>query len=171
MDEGVEGVHQPSQSYIDLWDLHPYPWGKGSRPSQPGDSARLNLVSINTYQGHRELTARCLISSSNTSGIVEVHEKSDLFISGKTCISSTGGSVVEFSPATREARVRFPASARISFFSPFFLITLVYLLIFAKLWFDMNQCITFCPQILKQKIRKYHQERIIGISEIHQSYF
>ena len=34
----------------------------------------------------------------------------------KTC---TGGSVVEFSPATREARVRFPASARqfYSFFS------------------------------------------------------
>ena len=30
-------------------------------------------------------------------------------------ITSTGGSVVEFSPATREARVRFPAGA-ISFF-------------------------------------------------------
>ena len=26
-------------------------------------------------------------------------------------MQSTGGSVVEFSPATREARVRFPASA------------------------------------------------------------
>ena len=26
-------------------------------------------------------------------------------------LTSTGGSVVEFSPATREARVRFPASA------------------------------------------------------------
>ena len=32
---------------------------------------------------------------------------------------STGGSVVEFSPATREARVRFPASANV-----FFLVTL-----------------------------------------------
>ena len=68
---------------LDLRDLHPHPWGKGSLPSQPCDSARLNLVSINTYQGHRELTARCLISSSNTSGIVEVHEKTDLFISRK----------------------------------------------------------------------------------------
>ena len=77
-----EREHQLSQSYIDLRDLHPHPWGKGSRSSQPGDSVRLNLVLINTYQGHRELTARCLISSSNTSGIVEVHEKSDLFISG-----------------------------------------------------------------------------------------
>ena len=76
-----EGVHQLSQSYIDLRDLHPHPWGKGSRSSQQGDSARLNLVSINTCQGHRELIARCLISSSYTSGIVEVHEKSDLFIS------------------------------------------------------------------------------------------
>ena len=28
----------------------------------------------------------------------------------------TGGSVVEFSPATREARVRFPASARLFLF-------------------------------------------------------
>ena len=28
----------------------------------------------------------------------------------------TGGSVVEFSPATREARVRFPASASFFFF-------------------------------------------------------
>ena len=98
-----------------MWSLSP-PLGKGSRPSQPGDSARLNLVSINTYQGHREITARCLISSSNTSEIVEVHEKSDLFISRNTYVRSTGGSVVEFSPATREARVRFPASAKVSFF-------------------------------------------------------
>ena len=29
---------------------------------------------------------------------------------------STGGSVVEFSPATREARVRFPASAKLFLF-------------------------------------------------------
>ena len=112
-----EGVSQLSQSYIDPRDVHPHPWGKGSRPSQPGDSARLNLVSINSYQGHRELTARCLISSSFTSGIVKVHVKSDLFISRKACIRRTGGSVVEFSPATRETRVRFPASARVSFFS------------------------------------------------------
>ena len=34
------------------------------------------------------------------------------------CLCSTDGSVVEFSPATREARVRFPVSA---FFSGFFL--------------------------------------------------
>ena len=111
-----EGVPQLSQSYIDPRDLHPHPRGKGSRSGQPGDFARLNLVSINTCQGHRELTARCLISSSNTSGIVEVHENSDLFISRDTCITSTGGSVVEFSPATREAWVRFPASARNCFF-------------------------------------------------------
>ena len=31
---------------------------------------------------------------------------------GQRSQRSTGGSVVEFSPATREARVRFPASAR-----------------------------------------------------------
>ena len=30
---------------------------------------------------------------------------------GDKFVPSTGGSVVEFSPATREARVRFPASA------------------------------------------------------------
>ena len=35
-------------------------------------------------------------------------------------MQSTGGSVVEFSPATREARVRFPASA-LFFLFPFFL--------------------------------------------------
>ena len=34
-------------------------------------------------------------------------------------MQSTGGSVVEFSPATREARVRFPASA-VFFLFPFF---------------------------------------------------
>ena len=48
-------------------------------------------------------------------------------VSSKTCLSlslildtfcsgGTGGSVVEFSPATREARVRFPASATVFFF-------------------------------------------------------
>ena len=34
-------------------------------------------------------------------------------------LTSTGGSVVEFSPATREARVRFPAGAIIIFFFNF----------------------------------------------------
>ena len=48
-----------------------------------------------------------------------MHEKSDLFISRNTYVRSTGGSVVEFSPATREARVRFPASAKVSFFLSF----------------------------------------------------
>ena len=33
---------------------------------------------------------------------------------------STGGSVVEFSPATREARVRFPASAKLLLYILFF---------------------------------------------------
>ena len=37
-----------------------------------------------------------------------------------TWIQSTGGSVVEFSPATREARVRFPASALVFF--PFYIV-------------------------------------------------
>ena len=36
-------------------------------------------------------------------------------------MQSTGGSVVEFSPATREARVRFPASALFLLF-PFFVL-------------------------------------------------
>ena len=35
-------------------------------------------------------------------------------------INSTGGSVVEFSPATREARVRFPASANYFLLKPVF---------------------------------------------------
>ena len=39
-------------------------------------------------------------------------------VSGYPCI---GGSVVEFSPATREARVRFPANALAFFFFFFFL--------------------------------------------------
>ena len=34
----------------------------------------------------------------------------------ETHMASTGGSVVEFSPATREARVRFPASAEFHYF-------------------------------------------------------
>ena len=38
---------------------------------------------------------------------------------------STGGSVVEFSPATREARVRFPASAKLFLF----IIVIFYLLL------------------------------------------
>ena len=33
----------------------------------------------------------------------------------RVCACGTGGSVVEFSPATREARVRFPASATLFF--------------------------------------------------------
>lgn len=49
-----EEVHLLSQSYIDPRDFHSHPLGKGSRSSQPGDSARLNLISINTYQRHWE---------------------------------------------------------------------------------------------------------------------
>ena len=40
------------------------------------------------------------------------------FKNSSKCKHCTGGSVVEFSPATREARVRFPASARLIFFFP-----------------------------------------------------
>ncbi len=40
----------------------------------------------------------------------------DYDLCGKFTCSSTDGSVVEFSPATREARVRFPVSAHPNFF-------------------------------------------------------
>ena len=62
-------------------------------------------------------------------------------------MQSTGGSVVEFSPATREARVRFPASA-IFFLFPFFVfcfalndvnLWLVTPRIFLKIWFVFIQ--------------------------------
>ena len=54
---------------------------------------------------------------------------------------STGGSVVEFSPATREARVRFPASAKL-----FFIIIIV---IFYLLLPDIESLIFFKSLKLK----------------------
>ena len=51
----------------------------------------------------------------------------------ESVMQSTGGSVVEFSPATREARVRFPASALFLLF-PFFLFLFCFVLKDVNLW-------------------------------------
>ena len=56
---------------------------------------------------------------------------------------STGGSVVEFSPATREARVRFPASEK------FFFIIIIIIVIFYLLLPDIESLIFFKSLKLK----------------------
>ena len=58
----------------------------------------------------------CYISLNEQYFTVLAKKPLMVFVCQSSCIhSSTGGSVVEFSPATREARVRFPASATIFF--------------------------------------------------------
>ena len=56
---------------------------------------------------------------------------------------STGGSVVEFSPATREARVRFPASAGA-----------VFIFLFVNFYFRTFFCNCFCKQLAAKVANK-----------------
>ena len=43
--------------------------------------------------------------------LVDSYQTNSPLVTSNCAQTSTGGSVVEFSPATRETRVRFPASA------------------------------------------------------------
>ena len=73
---------------------------------------------------------------------------------------SIGGSVVEFSPATREARVRFPANAKRP--GLYFLFLLSYYQHISTGHININYYFIIILIVLKEKKSKKKKERVSG---------